>query len=583
MKIINFCLGILSCILCFWYVDTLIPYQLCQLEHDSLFVLDAESFFHSFCTVGGFGGWLSAWGLQSFALPHVGSLIFILPALALGVVMYILLCRKGLAEVFVPLTAVPAACLLFSQLDYYYSWQGSVSTLLALSVLAWVDMIGRMKLKIALFSLLILPVFWLLGSAVTVYVLSGTVLFFSRKTWPYATLPLLICMLFAGMVAYKGLSDSLYISVSPEFYYSRQLEMPLYHWLATVSIVLLLVVGCNLHDCTSRWRNYWRYGFLGMIWLLNGSLFYHYEPLFRNQKNQTLWQLNHYSFMEDWDGIIKMFPPSQKISNLLYMNYLNRALAEKGVLVDSAFKYRPYGAASLLVAENNTGAVRMLLSDVQYTVGCIAESQHQAFEAQTALPGQYGIQTLMRLTKTNLIQGHYRVAGKYLALIGKSLTYKKWALYYRQFLYDDKAVEADKELGDKRRSYRQQNNFSMWRGWRADLEAVLEANPQNTKAAAYLGISLLLTKDMAGFVRFLDTYYGTEALPVLPAVFQQAVLVAYPDNGERWKSFGLSSQVTTDYDRFRNLYYQTKNSFNQKDQMAQSFGDSFWFYLMFVK
>lgn len=264
------------------------------------------------------------------------------------------------------------------------------------------------------------------------------------------------------------------------------------------------------------------------------------------------------------------------------MNYANMALAQKGTLGSQAFHYSPRGLNALMVNANSTGSIRMLASDIQYMVGCVAEAQQHAFEAQVTFPTSLGIQTLKRLVKTNLILGHYAVAEKYLQLIEKTTFHKEWAATYQVFLYNDEAIEADAELGDKRRSLSQKNRFAMFYGWQPELEDILAANPKNEKAMLYLGLGFLLTKDMQGFHRFLDKYYGTEELQTLPVVFQQGVIALFQQEKQKWENYDLSPQVVKMYNQYRDLYFKNQRQPNMKNIMARSFGHTFWYYLMFV-
>jgi hypothetical protein len=141
--------------------------------------------------------------------------------------------------------------------------------------------------------------------------------------------------------------------------------------------------------------------------------------------------------MEDWDAILN-FISGKPMNNYLFMNYANMALANKGELANRASHYYPKGMNSLLTTVNSTGTVRLMASDIHYTVGCIAEAQQHAFEAKITFPQSLGIQTLKRLVKTNLIYGHHEVAEKYLSLIAKTTLHKEWAQQYSKFLYNEK-------------------------------------------------------------------------------------------------------------------------------------------------
>ncbi|MDE5639778.1 MAG: hypothetical protein K2I47_08375, partial [Odoribacter sp.] len=408
-----------------------------------------------------------------------------------------------------------------------------------------------------------------------VYAVCGMLLFFCRGHWKATLLLPLGCWLFPLIFPFVSLR-----AFSPAFYYNSFMEMPWYHWLVWGVPVLLLVWG-RLWRRPGEARLRRQVVTAVLLWGMGVGIFFLGEKLVRKDSNQLVWQLNHYAFTGQWEEILNVLS-RRPLTNQVYMNYANMALAQKGVLGDYAFRFQPYGVGALLVNSGNTGVVRMVMSDVCYTVGWVAEAQQHAFEAQMTFPRGCGVQTMMRLVKTNLILGHYAVADKYLSILEKTLFYRKWAREYRRFLYNDEAVEADAELGEKRRSLSRHNRFAMFYGWVPELEDILDANPQNGKAVDYLGLSYLLTKDMEGFRRFLDKYYGTESLKALPLAFQQGVVALYQQEKERWEEFGVSPEVRKQYESYQEALFRTRNNRNRKAVLAPYFKDTYWFYLMFV-
>ena len=582
-KAFNWIIGIIFCFFLYGYVCTVIPYQLCQLEHDNLFVADVDSWVQSLQSFGGLGEWLSDFAIQFFALPHGGSLVFVFPVLALFPVTAFFLHKFRVSAAYYPVAMLPAVVQLFSQYDFNYYWNGSLCLFIALLLLASVSALPLSSRKRFVVFLMGIPVVACLFGAIALpYTLCGILLFAERKDWPYRLLlPLGLWLLTVLCCHYTLYADTWGQAFSPALYYNPYIEMPAFHWASWLLLpfLLLLASWSRLHIPVRK--KILSGGCCVCLWMVVFGLHFHYAPSFINQKNQGIWQLNHYSFVEDWDGIIR-FCSAKPVTNQLYMNYVNMALAQKGELGNKAFLFRPYGTAALMVKGNGTGAVHMLMSDVQYTVGCIARAQQHAFEAQVSLPHSCGIQTLMRLVKTNLILGHYAVADKYLTRIAGTLFYKDWADKYRRFLYDDAAVEADKELGGKRRSLSHTNRFAMSGGWELDLEDIIEANPQNHIAVTYLGLSYLLSKNVEGFHRFLDRYYGTDCLKQLPLSFQQGVIVVFQQEKEVWGKYNLSPDVTGLYHQYRDIYIQNRNNPNLKNILAKSFGNTFWYYLMFI-
>ncbi len=572
MKWIHAGLGVLFCVLLWWRVDVSIPYQLCEWEQEGLFLTDWGTLGEALGRPGGFGDWLSGWGMQLFAVPHWGAGVFVLPVCLGMLCMAFLFHKIGVQSGWV---AIVGVAQLLSQYDFYYQWTGSVCLLLVMALLSFFAWWQDGRVRALCFAGSIPVVFYLLGSVATVYAVCGILLFFSYRKWGMTLLLPVGCWLGAFVWAFF-----LPRAFSPAFYYNSFLEMPSYHWLAWGMPVVLLGWGClRKHSEVLHRRIYVVVDLL--LWGVGLGIFFSGERFVREDSNQLVWQLNHYAFTEQWEEMLNVLS-RQPLTNQVYMNYMNMALAQKGILGDYAFYFQPYGAGALLVNSNNTGAVRMVMSDVFYTVGCVAEAQQHAFEAQMTLPRGCGVQTMIRLVKTNLILGHYAVADKYLSILEKTLFYRNWAREYRRVMYNDEAVEADAELGEKRRSLSRHNRFAMFYGWVPELEDILEANPQNGEAVAYLGLSYLLTKDMEGFRRFLDKYYGTVSLKTLPLAFQQGVVALYQQEKERWEEFGVSPEVRKQYENYQKALYRTRNNRNRKAVLAPYFKNTYWFYLMFV-
>ena len=580
MKIVNICISILFIVLLFWQVQVNLPYQLCQLEHTNLFIGDWDAFLASLQQMGGAVKWIGTWGVQFFDKPVWGVLMFLLPVWGLFAITACVLRRKGKSGgLWIPLAAWLTVAQLFSLYDFNFYWWGAVALCMALGVLWVCSFLKSTWVRDVLFIVAIPFIAWLLGAVVLVYVLAGIGLFAQKKRW-WQTI-LLPFMAYGGSIALIYLwskCPSLMTAVSPMMYFETLLDISFYH-LGAWGIAILIWGGCRFLPVIEKKALVVSIGVIGWVLPVYGLL--QYGATFRNQSNIDLWRLNHYAYTENWDGILQ-FLAGKPMNNYLFMNYANMALAEKGELGNLAFNYSPRGINALMVDANSTGSIRMLASDVNYMVGCVAEAQQHAFEAQVTFPTSLGIQTMKRLVKTNLIFGHYAVAEKYLNLIAKTTFHKEWANRYKMFLYNDAAVETDSELGEKRKSLSKQNRFSMFYGWQVELEDVLAAHPKNEKAMTYLGLSFLLNKDMEGFRHFLEKYYGTESLQQLPVVFQQGVIALFQQEKDKWENYHLSPQVVNLYSQYRDLFFKNQRQSNLKNIMARSFGYTFWYYLMFV-
>lgn len=577
-RYIPYLFALLFAYFCFYEVTTHIPYQLCQLEHESMFIGNVDVFNESLGQLGGVGKWIALWATQFFAFWGWGSWFFILPVLTFLVTASLFRIKKEWA---LPVSAFIALSLLLSMFDYHYSWAGGVSLSLVMIGLSLMTRIKSERVKILLFLISIPAILWFLGSAAIVLLVGGLCLLTNAKNWKFL-IPVSVGVyaLIAVSIYQLGLVGSMSTLLSPAFYYDLDKDFSWYHylpWLLTIIFILLFRI---INFPNIKQNLVWWVVNVAM-WVLPCGLFMKVSSSFISPYDQVLYRLNHYACLEKWDSVLWVLRGCP-MDNWLFMNYANIALAEEGQLADLAFLYKPMGGAALMVNPNPSGIVRMLKSDINYAVGCIAESQHQAFDAQVAYHKPLGIQTLKRLVKTNIILGHYEVAEKYLSLIGQTMFYKEWADKYKAFLYNDEAVLADAELGEKRKSLINDNRFALVDGWLSDLENIVAVNPENKKAVEYLGIAYLLVKDMNAFKKFMEQQYGACESVAIPGAFQQAIVLLYDSNEEKYKTYQIDRKVVDEYARFNEWYEKNKNKSDCKNVMSAEFGHTFWYYSKFV-
>ena len=253
------------------------------------------------------------------------------------------------------------------------------------------------------------------------------------------------------------------------------------------------------------------------------------------------------------------------------------------MLADRLFCFDQRGAQGLAISWNKSENVSCLLSDIYYTMGMIALSQQMAFEAYVSVVEQGNPRMLQRLVQTNLIFGEYKVAEKYLNVLSKTYAYKDWAAKHRQYLYNDAAVEADPEFGMKRRGLTDQNHLALLNGYPADLEEQIAKDPTNPIPIHYLGALYLLSKDLESFQQLLNRYYRTEALPVLPRHFQEAVFVLSEKDPTYWQQFDVAPELVQQFSDYRKAVVGNKNNPGLAGLLARSYGTTYWYYFMFKK
>lgn len=182
-----------------------------------------------------------------------------------------------------------------------------------------------------------------------------------------------------------------------------------------------------------------------------------------------------------------------------------------------------------------------------------------------------------------ILTGAYAVAEKYIRILEQTLFYKEWAAEWRKYLYRDDLVEEEPSLGGKRRAWGKGGQYAV----SADLLEVWERlavnNPDRSVAFQYLLSFHLLGKTLNRFDELHRKYYRTKVWPSLSIHQQEAVIALYQKTPRLWPEKGVGMKVELRYGAF-DQDMNTKHGYvNFRDVMAGSYGDTYWFYLMFKK
>lgn len=297
---------------------------------------------------------------------------------------------------------------------------------------------------------------------------------------------------------------------------------------------------------------------------------------------------NHYFYVEklfyrqQYDKIISFnlqFPSTNKLT--LFLN--NIALVEDGLLTERMFDFpqNPDGSTLFLKWEN-VGEVLKRGGYFYYTVGMINEAQRWAYEYMV-MRG-YTPEGLKMLIKTELINGNYKVAEKYISILKHSVFYQKEASAFEELLFNDAAVDKHPELGRKKRLKPKADFFVLSDEPDANISYIVAADSANVVAVEYHFAWLLLHKDVEAVVKNLPLLerVGYDHIP--HHIEEAAVGFKLLQMGEFPKLEYLSASDETEQ-RFSQYYrvFQQNSASHQQAQWAlhQNFSGSFWYYLFF--
>lgn len=558
------------------------------IEQSQLFLWDSAYFLGHLSLPGGFSGWLSESVIQYYSYPFVGALCTGLWVTATALLAGSLLKRISGTSLMAMMGWIPALSLLLVAIDFNYLQAGNVAFLLCLLAASLYVRIPTFSYRL-LAGILLLPLLAWWGSSV--YMLFAVMAFLYEILLPQSSKQrlssvslLVVAALLATYFYQSCMVDTWGKAISPSSYYISKLIPGKIIYASWVS--LLLLVG--LAGLVSRKEGMMTGKRRTIAWVVELAfvLAFAYMGLmkFADKKSMRFMELDYYSRTGQWEKIEQAC--QGKLTNYLYMSILSRALAEEGKLIDELFQYDIRSERALAISWNSTENVSVLLSDLYFTCGNTALAQRMAFEGDVSAHGAHNVRMIQRLVQTNLVFGAYPIAEKYIALLEKSPIYKKWATPYRRFLNNDKLVEEDPLLGEKRALlFTPGDSNEVFISGGDFVQAVAEpllANPDKARTAfEYLAGFYLLSRDMSSFISFVNQFKETSLLSPMPRAVQEGILIAYEGNPEKWKDYQLDDNIKSQFEEFRKQVLSNRNNQGLPGLLHRSFGNTYWYYLMF--
>lgn len=468
--------------------------------------------------------WLQQWFVTSVGASLIMGGLLTVITLSLGNVLSRLSGQHGL----MPLALVPSIILIYVQSDIDYRLAGSVSVAVVSVCLMPVAAVGNAWIRLGI-SLAGCGIISLAAGPASVLFAAGAVIIALARDGRKGLYTLLCLPLVYG-ISYleyiRGEWASPEMAMLPWGYYSHWHHSAFADLLPWIAVILIITVAAILRKAIAlpaiKPTKPWLFPVLsGITAAFMAGWTIHATDYPRTDSFAKMWL---HTSANEWDEIVTGYKDVDK-EDATMQNFLNLALAEKGILCDQLFWHSNKGVAALHNTEQKNPYNYMLLSRVYYSMGFMALAKRYAFEANEAL-GNSSPQMLMLLADTNIVTGDYAVAAKYLDMLAATSQYSGWAKEKMNLLFNDSAVAADPVLGMKRGCLFPDNRFAGIHGIADDMQQVLRANPHHTSTMQYLGAYLMLSRNIPGLISMIDEFHDTQALRVpLPVHFQEAVVI----------------------------------------------------------
>ncbi|MCF0190018.1 MAG: hypothetical protein HUJ96_02020 [Marinilabiliaceae bacterium] len=554
------------------------PHHLHFQEQYQLFLFEKGYVIDVMSVPGGLADLIGRFLTQFFLFAWVGATIIAVVLVGVQLLTYRLL-RTTKSEPFsYILSFIPAVLGCCFLCDDSALMTAPIALLLILVISLLIRLVEKEMLRHLLMLVSIFVIYMMCGAFVIPYAIL-MVIEERQKCSSSRLLPLtcvlLLLALSVPVIWHRFVHLSLEQFYVGPHYYRLSDEFSWWAWGAMVVVPLIML----LPQWIREWRARRPIPVFITLWLVMMVVGVVMVGRVQSQAQENVMAYDFMARNAQWNRIIQK-AQKQAPKNQVAAVALNLALAQRGLLTEHIFDFPQNGIAGLLPRFTSDYVSPLVTSEVLYRLGMINSAQRFVFEAQEAIPDfQKSARCYKRLAETNIINGAYDVARKYLISLQHTLFYRSWATATLALIDDDAAVNAHPEYGTLRRCRSNQNYFFGGNELSQILARQLESNPENRMAFDYLMASCMLEKELDK----LEKYYGVPAQgKIISNYVQQALLLKWSQdykNAEAVPPFFQPEMV-----QGLNDFYSALQFSNGNPKLVQKrFANTYWSYYFFQK
>lgn len=532
---------------------------------------------------GGGIEYLGNFMLQYFIVPFTGvTLATLLTTIVFLLVVLVLKKLLDISEnktVSFLISGSIAISFLLLFLDFNYYLQGNLAFIACLLLLLLCSSIKNTVIRVALAFVIIPVLYWFAGSVSLLFAFSLFLVELQFSQFHKKYLYWVLLPIWAAVVSFLSLrfsfSGSFRMSFLPDLYYQRRVVPGLSIYLPWLLLIGGLIVTPLFQESKKK-RHQWIVSGIHVV-VFAAVVSFGLNNI-KDRRFYQIQQLDYFARNQRWDDIIRIGNATGS-SNALVLNYVNLALANKGLMLDRLFESKQHGIQSLKVSPQNKRLIAPLLSDIDYCVGDIASAQQYAFEGNQTCRGVGSGRLLQRLVETAIIFDEVKIAKKYLNQLKHTWYYRRWALEQESALITS---QLSPEIEFKKQCLPPEHSREFAKGFIGELEQLTADNSENEIANGYLQASYLLSKDLEKFCAFREQKeFQSQGKRSVPKACQQALLACNETKPETWALMGITEETVNLYNSYK-TFLQTHSRDKQiKALMEKQFGTTYWFYLQF--
>lgn len=535
------------------------PFALTFQEQLQLFLFDGDYFCERMAEPGGLARYVGEFLVQFYNATVIGALILAI----LFMMVQRLTWRLMRCEDYYYLSLIPALVLWFAMGDenvmlaYVVALIMAMGCILGLRPLERLNLIGRVIIALVALPLL----YWLIGPLALLVAVCMVPTWLAGLAVIYVVALVLVS---AWLLPYPLVRLAVGIG-----YYRFPVTIP-YLLLLIPVLIAMMHYGCRHLPKPKQGVKYAL--ILAITALLFVPQYYGFDA-----KKYKLMEYDYLVRIKDWNGIIAK-AEQQTPDKPMSVSATNLALAMTNQLGERAFEFYQRGSQGLLPPFERNYATTQLTGEIYFHLGLVNTAQRLAFEAMEAISNyNKSGRVLKRLVETNIINGQYKVAEKYIKILEKTIFYRRWAERMRAMLGDEKAINAHPLYGTLRQ-YRLQEDFLF-----SDTELdkicgqLFMHNHQNQMAAQYLLMMPLLDRDVPRFMQYAQ--YVQSQVRYNPRSCQEAIAFGFMQQRQQPPQGLVSPLILQQLNDFSRIYSAGGKSAPGLEQ----FRNSVWYYLMVGK
>lgn len=502
------------------------PQALSYQEQFQLFLFDADYLREALSVPGGVCRYVAEFLVQFYNVLVVGALVLAVLMMLLQRLTWRLAAPSH--NLYYPLSFLPAVVLCYTLGDESVLLTFVVSLLC--SVLFMLLSPRGMRAKI-LYALVSIPlVYWLAGPLVwllAVYMVCR-LLQDERPTLrtSFLGLCLLLFTLVVILLSTRLVNYPLNRLMSGLFYYRFPLTVTLMMGLTALLTLAVPLVMLYLPQVKGKVAPL----LVVVQTVVLGLLVFTWVPKGFDERKYELIDYDYLVRLRDWKAIIAKaeakhpdLPMSVAANNL--------ALAMTGQLGNRIFEFYQHGSDGLLPRFERNFNTAQLTGEIYFHLGLVNSAQRFAFEAMEAIPDcRKSVRVIKRLAETNLINGQYAVAAKYLHLLKKTIFYQRWAQRTEALIGHEADINNHPVYGWLRKASIHEDFLFSEKETDKICGQLFLHNNQNMMAAQYLLMLPLLDRDLNRFMQYVPVVQ--ERVRYNPSAVQEAVAFAYAQQGQ---------------------------------------------------